>query len=119
MATTTKQLDPVAELETAEAELDQVRKRIGSNDPTVSVTDLARAESAVRFARMRIDAAIEPFPFPAFGLHLDRVAEIRASLPAIFDTTKLDAAHQEIVKALDLYCQEAEHIGGAHRARIR
>lgn len=108
MATT--QLDPVTDLERAEAELDLLRKRIGSRDAKVTVHDLHHAETAVRFARMRIEAAAEAEAQAREQARLDRVAAIRASLPAIVDTTKLDAAHQEIVKALDAYCEEAERI---------
>lgn len=106
----TQQLDPVVELEAAEAALDQVRKRIGAGDPDITANDLERAESAVRFARMRIDAARDLEQERAEQARRDRVDEIRASLPAIFDTTNLDAAHQSIVEALESYCTEAERI---------
>ncbi len=93
MATT--QLDPVAELETAEAELDLLRKRIGSRDAKVTPHDLERAEFE---AEQREQA------------RRDRIAEIRASLPAIVDTTKVDAAYHQIVDALEAYCTEASTI---------
>lgn len=83
MATTTKQLDPLAELEAAEASLRAVRTRIGSRDAKVTASDLERAESAVRFARMRIDAAAEAEVERQEQARSDRVAEIRASLPAV------------------------------------
>ncbi len=81
MATMTKQLDPVAELETAEAELDLLRKRIGSRDARVAPHDLERAESAVRFARIRLEAAAEFEAEQREQERRDRIAEIRASLP--------------------------------------
>ncbi len=106
----TKQLDPVAELEAAEAELDLVRKRIGSRDAKVTAHDLERAESAVRFARTRLEAAAEFEAERREQARRDRIAEIRASLPAIVDTTKGDVAYQQIVDALEAYCTEAATI---------
>ena len=107
MATMTQQLDPVADLEAAEAELALLRKLIGSRDANVTAHDLERAESAVGFARTRVEASAELEAEQREQARRDRVAEIRASLPAIFDTTKLDAAHRTLVDALDAYCKEA------------
>ncbi len=107
MATTTKPLDPVAELETASAALDQVRRRIGANDPTVKVDDLHHAETAIRFARMRIDAAAEIEAEQREQARRDRIEAIRQELPAIFNTTALDEARQNLEAAADAYCREA------------
>lgn len=108
MAATTTLPDPVAELEAAESALSAVRSRIGSGDPTVTVNDLLHAEVAVRFAWLRSDAATGIEAQARERARLDRVAEIRASLPAIFDTGRLDAARQVLGDALDAYCREAE-----------
>jgi hypothetical protein len=107
MATKTLPPDPVAELEAAEAALSAVHTRIGAGDPTVTVSDLQHAEGTVRFARVRLDAAIGTEAQQHEQAQLDRVAKIRARLPAIFDTSLLDAAHQALVEALDAYCREA------------
>lgn len=105
MATT--QLDPTAELDAAQSALTDVRSRIGSNDPTVTVEDLNRAESAVRFARMRIDAAVDVAAQEREQARLDRIGAIRAELPAIFDTAALDKARAKVEAAVDAYCREA------------
>ncbi len=110
MANKTPPLDLVAELEVAEADLRAVHTRIGAGDPTVTVSDLQHAEGTVRFARVRLDAAIGTDAQQHEQAELARVAKIRAHLPVIFDTSLLDAAHQALVEALDAYCREAEAI---------
>ncbi len=107
MATMTKQLDPAAELETAEAELDLVRKRIGSRDAKVTAHDLERAESAVRFARTRLEASAEFEAERREQARRDRIEAIRQELPAIFGTSALDEARKKLEAAADAYCREA------------
>lgn len=107
MATTTKQLDPVAELEAAEADLALLRKRIGSRDAKVTPADLERAESAVRFARTRVEASAEFEADQREQERRDRIEAIRQGLPATFDLTALDQARKDLEAAADAYCREA------------
>lgn len=105
MATTLH--NPTVELDAVQSALADVRRRIGANDPTVTVEDLNRAELAVRFAQMKIDAAVEVQAQEREQARIDRIAAIRAELPAIFDTTALDKARAKVEAAVDAYCQEA------------
>ncbi len=107
MATATKQLDPVAELEAAEADLALLRKRIGSRDAKVTANDLERAESAARFARTRVEASAEFEAEQRDQARRDRIEAIRQALPETFDMTALDQARKDLEAAADAYCREA------------
>lgn len=106
--TTTEVVGPNAMLEAAEIRYQEVRHRIGADDPTVTARDLEEEESALRFARTRLEAARELERQREDQARQDRIAEIRASLPEIFDTKALDAAFEKLQVALDAYCDEAQ-----------
>jgi predicted RNA methylase len=104
------QTDPVKALEDAQQALYELRLRIADGDPNVTPDDLETAERVVRFAQVRVDHAAEAEQRRIDEHRATWVVEIRASLPDVFDTTRLDAPYQALIDALDTYCKEAQVI---------
>lgn len=75
--------DPV-DLTRAREQLEALRERIGAGDESVTPSELAEAEDAVRLAELRIEAGAEISARDAERCRVERIAEIRASLASGF-----------------------------------
>lgn len=110
MSKQTTTLDPQQELDAARRELHELHIRIADGDATITPDDLDAAERRVRFTQARIDHAAEADARRKAQADAERVAELRASLPAICDTTTVDRSLDELEHALAAYLDAtAEH----------
>jgi hypothetical protein len=112
MSTATQTLDPAATAQAiaeAEAALAAVEQRIKAGE-SVTAAELGQAELDVKLARTRHEMAKEAAVEQREAHRLERIAAIRASLPAHLDPARLDGPRQALEAALDgWFAAYAEH----------
>ena len=81
----------------------EVEERLRAGDPTLGPDDLARAEAAERFARLKAEAQQRADAERVEAERLARVAEVKAGLPDRLDPAKLERARQKLAAAIEAW----------------
>lgn len=111
---TTNTITVEQEIEAARTARAELEERIIAGDATVTAGDVVAADSAVRFAELRVQADQERASREAAQAREARIAEMQEQLEALANDPGLAKAKAQLEKALAAFCEAATRVERAH-----